>query len=54
MRISGSGLTGPRTKRAVQVVDELRGLKIDRAAVCSTRSVFVNWEDGNCETEDSS
>ena len=23
---------------------------IDRACVCSMRSLFVNWEDGNCET----
>jgi len=29
----------------------LRDWKIDRAAICSTRSVFVNWEDGNCEVE---
>lgn len=34
-----------------EVVEELKGLKIGRAAVCSTRSIFVNWEDGNCETE---
>ncbi len=24
---------------------------IQRAAICSTRSLFVNWEDGNAETE---
>jgi hypothetical protein len=24
---------------------------IDRACICSTRSLFVNWEDGNSETE---
>jgi uncharacterized protein len=36
---------------AREVVEELRVLAIDRAAVCSTRSIFVNWEDGNCETE---
>jgi uncharacterized protein len=24
---------------------------IDRACICSTRSLFVNWEDGNTETE---
>lgn len=36
---------------AAEIVDELRGLSIDRASVCSTRSIFVNWEDGNCETE---
>ncbi|HKR27100.1 MAG TPA: amidohydrolase family protein [Acidobacteriaceae bacterium] len=40
----------PRSTPA-EVVEELRGLKIDRAAVCSTRSIFVNWEDGNCETQ---
>ncbi|MEO6829110.1 MAG: amidohydrolase family protein, partial [Acidobacteriaceae bacterium] len=33
------------------VVGELHGWRIDRAAICSTRSVFVNWEDGNLETE---
>ena len=24
---------------------------VDRACICSTRSLFVNWEDGNCEVE---
>jgi len=24
---------------------------IDRACICSTRSLFVHWEDGNCESE---
>jgi hypothetical protein len=33
-----------------EVAASLEGLKIERAAVCSTRSVFVNWDDGNCET----
>ena len=36
---------------ASEVADRLRGWKIDRAAICSTRSVFVHWEDGNCEVE---
>lgn len=36
---------------AQEVVEELKVLAIDRAAVCSTRSIFVNWEDGNCEIE---
>jgi predicted TIM-barrel fold metal-dependent hydrolase len=38
--------TGPE-----EVVAALNGLRIERAAVCSTRSVFVNWEDGNREVE---
>lgn len=33
------------------VAGQLHGWGIDRAAVCSTRALFVNWEDGNCETE---
>lgn len=33
------------------VLNELRSHTIQRAAICSTRSVFVNWEDGNKETE---
>jgi hypothetical protein len=36
---------------AQEVVAELQALRIDGAAVCSTRSVFVNWEDGNVEVE---
>lgn len=36
---------------AEEVVEELKNLKIKQAAVCSTRCIFVNWEDGNCETE---
>ena len=34
-----------------EVTSELKKWSIDRAAICSTRSVFVNWEDGNLETE---
>ena len=34
-----------------QVVEELRGVSVDAAAICSTRAVFVNWPDGNDETE---
>ncbi len=36
---------------APEVVSELHRYKIDAAAICSTRSVFVHWEDGNCEVE---
>lgn len=32
-----------------QVAAELRGIGVSQAAVCSTRSVFVNWQDGNEE-----
>ena len=34
-----------------EVTAVLKGWSIDRAAICSTRSVFVHWEDGNLETE---
>ena len=34
-----------------EVASELHEYQIQAAAVCSTRSVFVHWEDGNCETE---
>jgi predicted TIM-barrel fold metal-dependent hydrolase len=34
-----------------QVAAELSAWRVDRAAICSTRSIFVNWEDGNCEVE---
>jgi hypothetical protein len=34
-----------------EVVSSLQEWKIDRAAVCSTRSVFGNWDDGNVEVE---
>jgi len=33
------------------LIAELGMVKIDAAAICSTRSVFVNWEDGNAEVE---
>lgn len=36
---------------ADEVLFKLSGWGIDRAAVCSTRSIFVNWQDGNCEVE---
>src|ERR1700722_19706658 len=36
---------------AADVVGVMDGLKMERAAICSTRSVFVNWEDGNVEVE---
>lgn len=37
--------------RPEEIAAALDGLRIERAAVCSTRSVFVNWEDGNREVE---
>lgn len=40
-----------RSTAPEQVAAELREWKIDQAAVCSTRSVFVHWEDGNREVE---
>jgi predicted TIM-barrel fold metal-dependent hydrolase len=40
-----------RATTAQDLVAELSGWHIDRAAICSTRSLFVNWEDGNRETE---
>lgn len=40
-----------RSSAASEVAVELEGWRIDRAAICSTRSVFVNWEDGNAEVE---
>lgn len=33
-----------------QLMQTLDEAQIDRAAICSTRSLFVNWEDGNQET----
>lgn len=39
-----------RSSSAEEVAAELGHWKIERAAICSTRSVFVNWEDGNVET----
>jgi hypothetical protein len=36
---------------AEQVLADLSAHQIERAAICSTRSLFVNWEDGNMETE---
>ena len=39
-----------RSSSPSEVVCELEGWRIDRAAICSTRSVFVHWEDGNAET----
>ena len=36
---------------AAEVAEALAGWRIDRAAICSTRSVFVDWEDGNSEVE---
>ena len=38
-----------RSTRAAEVAQELAGWRIDRAAICSTRSIFVHWDDGNCE-----
>ena len=39
-----------RTGSAGEVTAELQGLCIECAAICSTRSIFVNWADGNAET----
>jgi predicted TIM-barrel fold metal-dependent hydrolase len=36
---------------AADVVAMMDVLQIQRAAVCSTRSLFVHWEDGNLEVE---
>ncbi|MGH9469080.1 MAG: amidohydrolase family protein [Terriglobia bacterium] len=35
---------------AREVIGVLDSSGIDTAAICSTRSLFVNWEDGNTET----
>jgi len=40
-----------RSGSAGEVAQELTGWGIDRAAICSTRSIFVHWDDGNCEVE---
>lgn len=40
-----------RSSSPEEVTSALQGWKIDRAAICSTRSVFVHWEDGNLEVE---
>jgi predicted TIM-barrel fold metal-dependent hydrolase len=40
-----------RACSAGDLVEELRTYNIQSAAICSTRSVFVNCEDGNSETE---
>jgi predicted TIM-barrel fold metal-dependent hydrolase len=37
---------------AHDVMQELAAAGIESAAICSTRSLFVNWEDGNTETAD--
>ena len=39
-----------QTSTADDVAAALLGLQIERAAICSTRAVFVNWQDGNTET----
>lgn len=40
-----------RASAPAEVVRELDTWGIDRASISSTRSLFVSWEDGNCETE---
>jgi uncharacterized protein len=40
-----------RATSAAEVAAELEGWGIERAAICSTRSLFVDWEDGNREVE---
>ena len=37
---------------AIDVVASLRTLNVEAAAICSTRSIFVNWQDGNDEVEE--
>jgi predicted TIM-barrel fold metal-dependent hydrolase len=41
-----------RATSPAEVAGELQGWGIDRAAICSSRGLFVDWEDGNRETED--
>jgi hypothetical protein len=36
---------------ASDVVASMRTLEVEAAAACSTRSIFVNWQDGNDEVE---
>jgi predicted TIM-barrel fold metal-dependent hydrolase len=40
-----------RATAPAEIAAELAGWRIDCAAICSTRSVFVHWDDGNCEVE---
>lgn len=40
-----------RASTAAEVGEALAGWGIDCAAICSTRSIFVHWDDGNCEVE---
>jgi hypothetical protein len=40
-----------RATAAEEVAGELAGWGIGQAAICSTRSLFVHWEDGNREAE---
>jgi hypothetical protein len=40
-----------RATAPAEVAEELTGWRIECAAICSTRSLFVNWEDGNREVE---
>jgi len=40
-----------RSAEASEVAKEMAGWQIDRAAICSLRSVFIHWEDGNREVE---
>jgi predicted TIM-barrel fold metal-dependent hydrolase len=39
-----------RSSSAQDLLGELQSAGIDSAAICSTRSVFVSWRDGNEET----
>ena len=41
-----------RATAPAEVAAELGGWGIERAAICSTRSLFVDWEDGNGEVEE--
>jgi predicted TIM-barrel fold metal-dependent hydrolase len=40
-----------RSSTADELLDSLHKVRVDVAAICSTRSVFVNCQDGNDETE---
>lgn len=40
-----------RSSSAEELLHELEGIGIESAAICSTRSVFVSWQDGNDEME---
>ena len=52
MHSSGSGRIGlSRPQTAAAAVSKFSEWGIDQACICSTRSLFVHWEDGNREVE---